>query len=137
MNKAAEKVSEAINGRRFATVVVNGKAITVYPPAIKVLCRAITWFSMVSVPNEATWVDALFMVPDNIRYISRGISCVIVGDVEEWERKSACLSNDFDNCTLEELKTIFEDIIKLIHVDDFFVSAALAKSIARMAAEQR
>lgn len=118
-------------------MVVNGKAITVYPPAIKVLCRAITWFSMVSVPNEATWVDALFMVPDNIRYISRGISCVIVGDVEEWERKSACLSNDFDNCTLEELKTIFEDIIKLIHVDDFFVSAALAKSVARMAAEQR
>lgn len=77
------------------------------------------------------------MVPDNIRYISHGISCVIVGDVEEWEREASRLSNEFDNCTLEELKTIFEDIIKLIHVDDFFVSAALAKSVARMAAEQK
>ena len=91
MNKAAEKVSEAINGTRFATVVVKGRAMTVYPPTIKVLCRAITWFSMVSVPNEATWVDALFMVPNNIRYISHGISCVIVGDVEEWERESRCV----------------------------------------------
>lgn len=135
MNKAAGLVSESLIGDRFVTIVIKGEGITVYPPTIKILLRAIKWLSKVNVPDKANWLDALLSVPENVEYMIKALSLIMAGDTDNWEDRSEEIVIALKDSTLEELKEAFSKVISLIHVDDFFDCAALARSLTRMAAE--
>lgn len=137
MNKAANIVAESLIGDRFVTIVLKGEGYTVYPPTIKVLLRAIKSFSKVDIPDKANWIEALLVVPDNVEHMIKALSFVIAGNVDNWEDRSEEIAIALKDSTLEELKDAFGKVVSLIHVDDFFHCAALAKSVARMAAEPR
>ena len=137
MNKAANIVAESLTGDRFVTIVLKGEGHTVYPPVIKVLLRAIQSLAKIEVPDKANWIDALFSIPGNVERIIKALAIIIAGNVDDWENKSKEIVSSLNESTLEELKEVFGKVVSLIHVDDFFDCAALAKSVARMAAEPR
>lgn len=136
-NKAAEIVAQSVAGTKFATVIISGVAHTIYPPTIKVLSRAMEHFSHVDIPDESSALEAIFLVPENVEHMVKGISVIIADDVPEWREKAEIIGKQIYDSDLSELRQIFEEVIKLIHIDDFFYCAALAKSIARMAAEPK
>ena len=137
MNKAAGLVSESLIGERFVTIVLKGEGITVYPPTIKILLRAIKWLSKIDVPDKANWLDALLSVPGNIEHMMKALSLIMAGDIDNWEDRSEEIVIALKDSTLEEFKDTFSKVVSLIHVDDFFDCAALAMSLTKMAAEPK
>lgn len=137
MDKAAELVSDSILGNSFITVVISGKPYTVYPPTIKVICRAVSSFSKMGVDGEYTKLSVIGEIPENTPHIVKGLASLIVGDVKCWRWKSRRVEKVFMSSTLQELKEVTESIIPLIGGDDFFAVAACLKSVTGMAAKAK
>lgn len=137
MDKAAELVSDSVLGNSFVTVVLAGKPYTVYPPAIKVVCRAISSFSKIGVDGEYTKLSIIGEIPENAPHIIKGLAALIVGDVKFWRWKARRIKKVLESSTLQELKEATESIISLIGGDDFFAVAACLKSVIGMAAKAK
>ena len=126
MNKAANIIANSIIGEDFKVIILGGEAYTVKAPTIGTICRAIKYLSLVdkkeSLPSDFTEIKS------DLENILKGLAVFIFQDEELYVR--------IENSTLGEIKEAFETIIKLISAEDFFVCAALAESVARMAAKQ-
>lgn len=137
MDKASELVSDSVLGNSFVTVVLAGNPYTVYPPTIKVICRAISSFSKIGVDGEYTKLNIIGEIPGNTPYIIEGLAVLIVGDTKFWRWKARRIEKVLESTTLQELKEATENIIPLIGGDDFFAVAACLKSVTGMAAKAK
>lgn len=137
MNEAAKIVSDSITGQDFVTVKAGESAYTVYPPTIKVLCRAISEFSKIGVDREYNTLSVLAELPGNAPHIVKGLSFMIVGDVKLWRWKAYRVRKNIRSLNLSELKAIIEEILPMLGGEAFFSCAASLKSMSRIAAQPK
>ena len=136
MNEAAKLVTDSLLNE-FVTIKVGNSAFTVYPPSIKVLCRAISEFSKIGMDGEYNKLTVLSELPLNSTHIIKGLSALIVGDVRNWRWKAHRVGKQLMKLNLSELNKVKEDVISLAGGDDFFACAASLKSMSVMAAKQK
>ncbi|HCK23731.1 MAG TPA: hypothetical protein DHW31_02945 [Bacteroides graminisolvens] len=137
MNEAAKLVSDSVLGEDFITIKIGKKAYTVYPPAIKTLCRAVSEFSKIGMDGEYNQLTVLAELPENVPHIIKGISTLIVGDVKCWRWKSHRVGKTLKSLNLHELKKVIEDVLPLLGGDAFFACAASLKSMSKIAAHPK
>lgn len=126
MNKAAKIVSDAILGRDYRTVVVNGKAYTVTPPTIAVLAGVARHFSVLE--NGDSIKDILTTFKD-IKQACSALSWLIQGDEG--------LTDELAEGTFSEIVDALDEGLSLINVEDFIKLSTLARSVLRLTAKQR
>ncbi|MDR2791319.1 MAG: hypothetical protein LBB27_01055 [Tannerellaceae bacterium] len=136
-NQAAKLVSEAILGSSFKTVVVGGEAYTLYPPTIRTIARAISHFATVDMQGVETGAEVIARIPASSGALVQGLAVLIVGDgrfraFREWYVKRRLFRG---SCA--ELKEAMTVAVSLMGAEDFFVSASLASSVARMGANTK
>lgn len=136
MNEAAKLVTDSLLNE-FVTIKVGNSAFTVYPPSIKVLCRAISEFSKIGMDGEYNKLTVLSELPLNSTHIIKGLSALIVGDVRNWRWKAHRVGKQLMKLNLSELNKVKEEVISLAGGDDFFACAASLKSMSVMAAKQK
>lgn len=137
MNQAAELVADSLLGESLATVIVGKEVYTVNPPAIKVICRAISAFSKIGLDGNYTELSVIGEIPENYPYVIKGLSFIIVGDVKYWRWKAYKLGNVLQSATNKELKDAWESILPLLGGKDFFDCALSMKSAVQMAAKEK
>lgn len=137
MNEAAKLVSDSLIGEGFATVRVGNKVYTVYPPAIKVLCRATSAFARIGMDGEYNQLTVLSEFPENIPHMIKGISALIVGDTKCWRWKAHKVGKRLSSLNLQELKTVIDNVLTLLGGDAFFACAASLKSMSKIAAKPK
>lgn len=137
MNEASKNVSSLLLGQRFKTFVVGKRAYTVYSPSIKVICRAIDEFSDIDIPEQGTLADMIRSVPGCSQKILRGIACFVAGNAGHWEEERDRIAGELEEGTPGEIGDALNACVSLIQGNDFFACAALAMSVARMAATPR
>lgn len=126
MNRGAKVISEAVLGRDFRTVVVAGKAYTVYPPTIERLCGAISHLSEV---KEANTIKEVLLSLGEMDKLSKALSWFIEGDES--------LSGELSKGTLEEVVDAIDTASGMIEIKVFLRAASLAKSVSLLAAKPR
>ena len=127
MNKAAKAVADAVLGEDFRVIILGGKAYPVNPPTIATICKAIQYLSQVD--KTDTGKENLEKVKDDMVNMLKGVSVFLFDVPDRYE--------EIAGASVKELRDALETIIKLISAEDFFVCAALAESVARMAAKPR
>lgn len=137
MNEAAKLVSDSVLGEDFATIKIGMKAYTVYPPTIKILCRAVSEFSKIGMDGEYNKTTVLAELPENAPYIIKGLSALVVGDVKCWRWKAHRIGKSLESLNLQELKSIIEEVLPLLGGDAFFACAASLKSMSKIAAKPK
>lgn len=136
MNEAAKLVSDSLTGE-FVTIKVNDNIYTVYPPSVKILCRAISEFSKIGMDGEYNKVTVLAEVPQNSPHIIKGLSCMIVGDVKNWRWKAHKVGKRLVTLNMSELNKLKNEVLSLAGGDDFFSIAASLKSMSKIAAKPK
>lgn len=127
MNKAANTIANAVLGEDGKVVILAGKAYILEPPTIATICRAITYLS--NVDRTSTGEEHLERVKADLENMLKGLSVFIFSDPERYK--------EIEGASLAELKEALTTVVKIISAEDFFVCAALAESVARMAATQK
>ena len=127
MNKAANTIAQAVLGEDRKVVILGGKAQIIEPPTIATICKAITFLSQVD--KTDTGKENLDKVKGDLENMLKGMSVFIFKTPERYK--------ELEDSSLAELREALDAVIKLISAEDFFVCAALAESVARMAAKQK
>lgn len=127
MNKAANTIAQAVLGEDRKVVILGGKAQIIEPPTIATICKAITFLSQVD--KTDTGKENLDKVKNDLENMLKGMSVFIFKTPERYK--------ELEDSSLAELREALDAVIKLISAEDFFVCAALAESVAKMAAKQK
>lgn len=127
MNKAANTIANAVLGEDRKVIILAGVVHIIEPPTIATICRAITFLA--NVDRTSTGEEHLDRVKSDLENMLKGLAVFIFGDSERYK--------EIENASLSELKEALTTVIKIISAEDFFVCAALAESVARMAATQK
>lgn len=126
MNKGAKAVGEAITGLDFATVVVNGKAYTIFPPTVNRIAGAAKCLS--SVHEGDTWRNVILSLGDYGQY-AKALSWFIQGDES--------LAGELGNGTDRELVEALEVSMSMIGIEVFRKAVSLARSVGLLTARPR
>lgn len=123
MNKGAKVIASAIIGSDFKTIMVNGKAYTIYPPTINNLAGAIENLS--GIQEATTLREVLLTLKDTIAY-AKALSWFINGDDS--------MTDELSNGTYEECVNGVEQAISMIDITVFQKAVNLARNVSKMAA---
>ena len=126
MNQGAKIISESITGLDFKTVIVGGKAYTVYPPTIYKLSGAISYLS--GVHDAENLKDVLLSLGDSIVY-SKALSWLIMGDES--------LSDELSKATYEENVNALDEAFSMIDSKVFLKAASLVRNVSLLAAKPK
>lgn len=126
MNKGAKLVSEALLGRDFVTVVVDGKAYTVHPPTIKRISGAASHLSCMG--DEKTFADIVKSL-SNLDEATKSLSWFIKGDES--------LNEELSNGTFDEVVQALELCFSMVSVECFTKLSVLAKNVAELTAKPK
>ncbi len=126
MNKGAKIVADALLGRDFRTVVVAGKAYTIYPPTIEKLAGAISHLSEV---RDAQTVREVLLSLGDMGRMAKALSWLVAGDES--------LSGEFAKGTLDEVVDALDAATGMIDMKVFLKAASLAKSVSLLAAKPK
>lgn len=119
-------MADALLGRDFRTVVVAGKAYTIYPPTIERMAGAISHLS--GVRDAQTIRDVLLSLGD-MGKLSKALSWFIAGDES--------LSDELAKGTLDEVDDALNAATGMVSIEDFRKAVSLAKSVSLLAAKPR
>lgn len=117
-------MADAVLGEDFKVVVLGGKAYKISPPTIATICKGIQYLSLID--KTTSGKEDLEKVRNELENILKGLSVFVLGSADRYE--------EIEGATLHELREALETVVKFISAEDFFVCAALAESVARMAA---
>lgn len=137
MNEAARLIAESLLGMDSTSISIGGGSYPVYPPTIKVICRAIRSFAKIDMDGEYTRLSVIAEVPGNMPHIIRGLAELMVGDVRFHHWKTRRMRAVLRSATLAELHAAAEVAVSLIGGNDFFACAAYLKNIVKIAATQK
>lgn len=129
MSKAAKIISDAIVGNDFRTVIVAGKAYTIYPPTIHRLAGAISCLSEVDIEDNATVKQLLLSLKDTPVQCANALSWFIGGD----ESLSVKLSEG----TYDDVVDALCDVFSLVSTEVFLKAVTLARNVASLAAKPK
>ncbi|MFV0587483.1 hypothetical protein [Bacteroides reticulotermitis] len=137
MNKASKLVSDSLIGEDYVSVSIKDKVYEIHPPAIKVMCRAISEFSKMGMDGEYNPLTIIAECPGNTAHIIKGISALIVGDVNNWRWKAHKVGKRLKKLSFKELNELLNMILPLLGGDAFFEIAASLKSMSVIAAKPK
>lgn len=137
MNEAAKLVSDSLLGEDFATIHIKDKYYTVYPPTIKVICRACSAFSKIGLDGNYSKLTVIGEIPENIPHIIKGLSALIVGNTRNWRWKAHKVGKAFQSATNSDIKDAWETILPLMDGGSFFEYALSMKSAAKIVAKEK
>lgn len=124
--EGAKLISEAISGRDFVTVIVNGKSYRVDSPTIFKLSGASSYLSMFG--EEKTVADIFRSIGDS-RKLACALSWMIAGNES--------LADELGNGTFDEIVNALCESFELISIQNFMMLSSLAKNVGRMIAKPR
>ena len=119
-------VAETIINKDYRTVVVNGKAYTLFPPTIEYLSGAISHLS--GVKEAETVKDVILSLGDADKY-AKALSWFIIGNES--------LAGELSKGTFEEVVDALEKVVDMIDTKVFLKAANLARSVSLLAAKPR
>lgn len=128
MSKASKLVCDAIIGRDYTLVYVNGKAYPIKPPTIKRLAGAISCISNFDFDDKGTLKEMLLSLKDSKAY-AQALSYLISGDLS--------LSEELCEGTFEEVVDALSSVLDMVGVTPFLKAASLTRSASLLAANQR
>ena len=124
MNKASILVSEAITGKDFIPIIVNGKMYRINPPTIYNIASAY----LAVLEDNKDLVGVISSLKD-ISVASRALSWFIEGNDS--------LEQELSSGTLEEILHGLMVAYSLISVENFTMLLDLAKNVANLTAKQK
>jgi len=127
MNNAAKIISDAIIGKDFRTVIIAGKAYTIYPPTIHRLAGAISSLSEVDMEDGATIKQVLLSLKETPVQCATALSWFIKGDES--------LSLTLGEGTFDEVVDALCEVFSLVSTEVFLKAVILAKNVASLAAK--
>lgn len=126
MNKASILVSEAITGKDFIPIIVNGKMYRINPPTIYKIAGASAYLAVLE--DNKDLVGVISSLKD-ISVASRALSWFIEGNDS--------LEQELSSGTLEEILHGLMVAYSLISVENFTMLLDLAKNVANLTAKQK
>ena len=126
MNKAAKLVSSAVLGIDCRTVIIGGQAYVIMPPTIARIAGAA--YYLPSVEDCESLADVVTQMK-NITDVCKALSWFIKGDES--------IVDALALGTLEECTIALGEAFSLIDIGNFKQLSALAKNVARLAANPR
>lgn len=126
MNKGAKLVSEAMSGMDFVTVVVAGKAYTIYPPTIRRIAGSARYLSCIG--DEKTFADVIKSLSE-MNGAAKALSWFIQGDES--------LAEELSGGTLDEVVQALESCYSLVSTEGFTKLSVLAKNVAELTAKPK
>lgn len=126
MNKAAILISEAITGKDFIPIIVNGKMYRVNPPTIHKIAGASAYLAVLDDNKD---IGGIISSLKDISVASSALSWFIDGNDS--------LSEELAHGTLEEVLSGLTAAYSLIDVKNFTMLLGLAKNVANLTAKQR
>ncbi len=137
-NIASELITGSLIGNDFKTVILNAKAYTIKPPSIKIICRAVYYFSKIDFEDkEQTALSVIGQIPKNANHITKGLSYLIAGESKLWKWKAYFIERELKSATPEELYGALIAATNLMGANDFFQCAVLLKSVANQTARSK
>ncbi len=127
MNQAAKIVSDALLGLDFKNVEIGGIVYTIKPPTIKVICRAIHYFSNIGMTGDNI-VEAIKKLPEATEDMLKGISCFICGNED--------LFKVLENGTFEEIKEALEICFSMMDISAFQCASSM-RNVSMLAAKPK
>ena len=124
MNQAAKIVSDSLLGLDFKNVEIGGIVYTIKPPTIKVICRAIHYFSNIGMTGNNI-MESIKELPEATEDMLKGISCFICGNED--------LSKVLENGTFEEIKDALEVCFSMMDISAFQCVSSM-KNVSMLAA---
>ena len=126
MNKAAREVGAAIARMDFVTVVIGGKAYTVYPPTIHKLAGAGYYFSGA---KEGDSVKDIILSLGDAKLWAHALSWLIEGNDSLYE--------SFSKADADEVIEALIEALSLISAENFLKLLALTKNVAKLTARPK
>lgn len=127
MNQAAKIVSDALLGLDFKNIEIGGIVYTIKPPTIKVICRAIHYFSNIGMTGDNI-VEAIKELPEATEDMLKGVSCFICGNEG--------LSKVLENGTFEEIKDALEICFSMMDISAFQCVSSM-RNVSMLAAKPK
>ena len=127
MNQAAKIVSDALLGLDFKNIEIGGIVYTIKPPTIKVICRAIHYFSNIGMTGDNI-VEAIKELPEATEDMLKGVSCFICGNED--------LSKVLENGTFEEIKGALEICFSMMDISAFQCVSSM-RNVSMLAAKPK
>lgn len=137
MNQAAGLVSGAIGDGVFKTVVLGGRAYTVYAPTIYVIAKLLRPLGCVDLEGAQTKPEVVRVMPAQGRWIALAVAVAITGDVRFAGVRAWWLHRRLLHATPRELFEAFREVVGLIQAQDFFDCATLAREVANQMARRK
>ncbi len=140
MNKAAKLTTSSLLGIDFKNILIAGKVYSIYPPTIKIMCRAFRYWADLDFNTEGqTRLTVIPQIPKNISPILKGLSVFVTGDVRWWKIKSKLLYLKWRygkrSVLPKEMNEAVVSAIELIQAEDFFICASSVSSVVTLAAK--
>lgn len=127
MNQAAKIVSDALLGLDFKNIEIGGIVYTIKPPTIKVICRAIHYFSNIGMTGDNI-VEAIKELPEATEDMLKGVSCFICGNED--------LVKVLENGTFEEIKEALEICFSMMDISAFQCVSSM-RNVSMLAAKPK
>ena len=142
MNKAAKLVSDSLTGNDYRTVLIAGKAYSVYPPTIKIMTRGFSHWSEVKFDTEGqTGFSIMAQMPGSFPEIVKGLCLFVTGDVKHWQLKAYRLYRKWMKGTPaarpDEIARAIDKVLALIPAQVFFSSVNSLKSATLIMAKSK
>lgn len=137
VNQAAGLVSGAIGDGVFKTVVLGGRAYTVYAPTIYVIGKMLGVLGCVDLEGVQTKPEVVRVIPEQGRWIAMAVAVAITGDVRLARVRAWRLHRRLLHVTPKELFEAFREVVGLIQAQDFFDCATLAREVANQMAKRK
>lgn len=126
MNKGAKIVNAAIAGLDFITVVVSGKAYSIFPPTINQLAGAGYYLS--DVKDGDSMKNILLSIEDS-RQWAHALSWFIKGDDS--------LYDEFSNADSNDVMEALINALSLVSAENFTKLLTLTRSVVRLTAKPK
>lgn len=137
INQAAGLVSGAIGDGVFKTVVLGGRAYTVYAPTIYVIAKMLKPLAEVDTEGMRTKPEVVRLMPEQGRRIALAVAVAVTGDVRCARFRARWLGRRLVHATPAELYEAFREVVGLIQAQDFFDCATLAREVANQMAKRK
>lgn len=137
MNNAAGLVADALGTGVFKTVVLGGRAYTVYAPTIYLIGRMLKPLASVELAGVRTKPEVIGAMPTQARWIAMAVAVAVVGDVRFARLRAWWLYRRLRHVTPRDLSVAFQEVVGLIQAQDFFDCATLAQEVANQMAKRK
>lgn len=124
--KGSKLVADAISGRDFQTIVVNGKAYAVHPPTIAKIASATSYLTQI---QGGETINDILSSLQNIECASMALSCFIQGD--------GSLSEELAQGEFGEVVEALEIALSMISAENFIKLSVLVRNVQRLIAKPK